>query len=1558
MALEAGGFAEKLGNYFETNWIANQFIRLLQEKIAYVTIEPIGTDEIGVDVIIGRLDGKTEHHQCKAGNGSNEFWTLSALNSTSILKNAKFQIEQGTEEFNLISPLTCKLISDLRISALNYNGIPQDFLTYQINSSAERQKDFSQLCTYLGLDIQQDRHLERAINFLQKFVVTSYSEDAYQRNELLDKASILFFDRPINVINFLKTYPVGFNRLRQKITASQLLNDLEAHSFSLKITPNDERITTVIRQLSEEFVNSIEPHLITQNVIPRPELNEIVRSVNETAITLIKAEAGMGKSVVLLGLHHQLQAQNIISIPIRLDRKHPENNIDQFGQDLGFPSSPISCLKNFAKHQKVVILLDQLDAIRWTGSHSSNALEICRQLVRQVLSLRQEKIQISIILASRDFDAQEDAALSSWIGSLTNHLSEISISTLDQSIVSNLIKDYEVYNSLTQEKKKTLQIPLWLNIYLTIAERIQSAPQFTNKLELVRLFRENRLDLLEFSHHISKQDAINLIDVIVEQMSRNSRLNVNENILPSGSKNTLHALISVGLLSKQSTRISFRHQALYDYQIGLQFFNEAITSTDNLIQLLGNRSEQTLTKREHLKYALNLLLEADQTSFCNSIRAIIFNENIRFHLKYLALNSLKNIKDLKKPAKLLIDEIIAEPSLFIKFLNNSCYENIAILSYLSEKKYLNSWLNDHNPELLDITLRLLRSIADYSPDLVLSEMKPFIGKTEQWDRYVYNTLCWDIANDSVEMFEVRKQLIAVGCYVNFINWKDLSRKNPLRALDLIELMLDHYKDIIETDYYSEKRSSKPKFSNRDNWSSIELDEIITLADAIPQETIRRLLARLSNLLSSTDNDEQPYHWLSKNTRYNNDPVANLIHGIIELLEKSAENLHDQSNLLFELIHGYSSNKNFVFNHILAKIIIYLSPNYSDFIIEWILSNPEIRFECGNIYKEPAWILSGKIIEKFSPFCSETLFHELENRILFFSSFDYDDIKRQLKYRRTGYFSHYWGETQYFLLPKLDKKRRSIQAEEMIQILNRKFGQSKSSDFCKTYEINSGWVTSPIRNANHLSDKAWTNLILTPAKEFNSFRLKRINGDTLAEASIHQFSNALFTATKNQPIRFCRLALSLPKDIDSQYIEAFFRGLRDSSSSNVTEPYRDSWQSPPIELIEQVLAHFSLIDDGHALIDLLDTRIKILSPKYIKQIEYLAINSKDPIQGKLNIYNPQKGNDPEVISAEELRGNTINCVRGKAYLAIAELFWNDKEYALSHKHFVDLAINDPHPAVKLAALELLAPLLNYDEDFAFTQFLALCKKDLRMACGYESHYFFNNGFKGEHQEDLISLVLKMLSSEYQDVRKEAARQIYARWYFYDLFQEELKIIFNDTGILKEGCTSVVNQLLCDGYGDENLEKLQSSFEILVNDNDESILRSISNTVGHDEFWNKTNSAKLFEIFANSKAAHFNLYGLFHYFENKGDSYTEYSSSLLTLIINITTNSTTNSEFRNERFQDSEIIKVVQRLYDEATDDEDSDTLNICLDIWDYLFQSDAYSSLVLRTTNQIENGLLS
>ncbi len=62
--MEAGGYAEKLGNRYEAHWVAYQLLRLLDEKILSVIVEPLGDDEVGTDVIVENADRTIEHHQC------------------------------------------------------------------------------------------------------------------------------------------------------------------------------------------------------------------------------------------------------------------------------------------------------------------------------------------------------------------------------------------------------------------------------------------------------------------------------------------------------------------------------------------------------------------------------------------------------------------------------------------------------------------------------------------------------------------------------------------------------------------------------------------------------------------------------------------------------------------------------------------------------------------------------------------------------------------------------------------------------------------------------------------------------------------------------------------------------------------------------------------------------------------------------------------------------------------------------------------------------------------------------------------------------------------------------------------------------------------------------------------------------------------------------------------------------------------------------------------------------------------------------------------------------
>ena len=72
MAFETGGMSEKLGNRYESRWVAKQLLRLLNEEIKSVTVELIGPDERGVDLLVVDKDGVRQLQQCKARCGGRE----------------------------------------------------------------------------------------------------------------------------------------------------------------------------------------------------------------------------------------------------------------------------------------------------------------------------------------------------------------------------------------------------------------------------------------------------------------------------------------------------------------------------------------------------------------------------------------------------------------------------------------------------------------------------------------------------------------------------------------------------------------------------------------------------------------------------------------------------------------------------------------------------------------------------------------------------------------------------------------------------------------------------------------------------------------------------------------------------------------------------------------------------------------------------------------------------------------------------------------------------------------------------------------------------------------------------------------------------------------------------------------------------------------------------------------------------------------------------------------------------------------------------------------------
>lgn len=1553
MALEAGGYAEKLGNGYEANWVALQLLRLLEEKITWIVVEPIGDDEVGVDVIIGIDQDHTEYHQCKVGVGNNEHWTLSQLNESKIFRNALSQIEGYVEkhiekqiitEFHLVSPLPSKKMSDLSDSALNSNRNPNDFMEHQIKVSQQREKDFTAICNYLGLNIADPSDIKRAIYFLQKFKVSPYIINRNTQNELEDKASALFSDEPVKLLSFLKNYPVEFKKLRKKITLSELLTDLKTSGFEQRIVPDDHRISTVLDTLSTEFEESIKPFLISNTLIRRNELNAIINSIQHKAVTLIKAEAGTGKSALLLELHNHLKANNIISVPIRLDRRHPQDNSKEFGRSLGFPYSPVHSLIKFTSQQKVVFILDQLDAIRWTASHSSNALDICREIVRQIIRLRKEGKDICIVLASREFDLNEDIALSSWLQSINDDRLDITLSSLDENTIIPLVSPYEAYSSLAKEKKEILKIPLWLGIYLSIAQRTQTAPQFNNKLELVRTFWEDRLKQIT-DCKVTEQEATVFIDYIVTLMINHSQLSISESALQIGSKKQLEALISVGILNKQNQRISFRHQALFDYLVGTKLFKAGSESPERLLFEIGPYETQTLAKREHLKYALNILLDLGQDLFCNCVEAILFNDNIRFHLKYLVLNSIKEIKDIKKPAKSLIDKIMESSALCKKFLMISCYSNSAIIHYLTENQYISKWLHSSDDNLINIAIRLLRSIATNESELIIKELSHFVGQSEQWNQRVYSALPWTIEDDTDDIFELRKRLLNLGCTADYINWASLSKTHPLRALSLIELILEHNRNVICEFPYSSSKKNINQITSHDGWTDDELKQITQLAIAIPTETIKLLLKYIDSFFNSEQD------------KYATHDVSSIRNGLFTLIKLAGQQLEADPDILLSMIAPYMEKSNAVITHLVATLLLNLSNQHADQVINWLLAAPETRLACGNEYIEPAWILSGKLITKFSPHCSDALFWQLEKIIYFFPpSIDIEQIKILLEVRRINIYYSYWGELQHFLLPTLDQQRISCKSKNLIPVLKRKFSTYSNFDFCKANNRIGRGIISPLRGKNKLSNKAWRKLILTPASAFTPHKLTQIDNDTASIVYIRQFSGSLQSGVKNGPIRFAQLALSLPKNIHKEYIDAFFNGLAESNDIPASDNYKEQRETCPTELIEQVILHFNNEACEDSLAKLLASRVDSWSKQIIDILINLAKYSTNPESNQLTVWDTKKGKSTDCADAKSLLETTIKSVRGIAYQGISSIFERNQTFALKNLELVDCAINDEHPSIKMAAFFLLTPLLNYQNDFAHEKFIELCHKDLRMTCGNDAYHFFNQGFEGKYQQQYIALTLSMLASTNNEVKKQAAIQIYACWFFYGLFEEQLNVVLQGDNILKEGCVSVISEFLREDKYNDKIDKIEHAYQLLINDDDKEIVRKLGTRVMYKNYWLKPNVDKLFSLFVVSKAAVHCLYNLFYSLKEYPGNLSNFSASILQLIENFMSNYNKNNQPSGIVLEGSGLLTVLQRIYDEATEDMDKEAINTCLDIWDKLLQSDIYSAMI--AIDQLDGGLLS
>ena len=160
---------------------------------------------------------------------------------------------------------------------------------------------------------------------------------------------------------------------------------------------------------------------INNQLIHRKETDFTINQIMQGNSLIIHGKAGVGKSGCIQEIMEFLQKSQILYLGIKLDKFVPDTSADEFGQKLGLPESPIYCLHTLSAGKNCVLILDQLDALRWIGRHSAVALDVCKEMISQANDINKyENGKISVVFVSRTFDLETDRGLQSLFSNIKN----------------------------------------------------------------------------------------------------------------------------------------------------------------------------------------------------------------------------------------------------------------------------------------------------------------------------------------------------------------------------------------------------------------------------------------------------------------------------------------------------------------------------------------------------------------------------------------------------------------------------------------------------------------------------------------------------------------------------------------------------------------------------------------------------------------------------------------------------------------------------------------------------------------------------------------------------------------------------------------------------------------------------------------------------------------------------------------------------------------------------------------------------------------------------------
>ena len=1292
MSFETGGRSDKQGNVYENRCLARTLIRLVTEEIRSVVVEPVGENtDICEFYTIGKDGGKT-FFQCKGSNEMKDHWTPSDLQKHNLFSRIQKLLRSDPAcSFHFISPLYYNGLDDLCSRAKTYPSA-EDYLEYALSNQKLR-ATFKACEKYFNLDHSNTDQLNELVSLLSRceFIVHPNNSETIQHLEQL--ISVYFWGVAGKIRVLLENYVNDTSSYGKELTVLDVLNYLVEKDIQPRTHLSETRISPAISRLNKNYYESY--NAIRDTIFHRESTDLLIQEIEAGKSIVIHGKAGTGKSGCIRELINHLERNHIAYLAIQLDKHIPNDYADKYGESLGLPGSPVNCLSLLSGSKPCVLILDQLDALRWTALHSSTALDVCKEMIAQARGINKYTGgRVSIVFSVRTFDYENDTGIQSLFRDETQEESQwsvINVKSLTDNEVIQIVG--EGYKQLPGRVKELIHTPSSLYVWLKLAPGKRMNQIESSQDMVLSWWRQIQDNYATIGH--SQAALSECVGEIVTTISNSSSFALPRSMFLRYTQE-IEFLASGGMLIVKNNIITFVHQSFLDSFLLEKDLKALFSGSQNMLSLVLSWGIQMPMYRYRLSALFQNVAESNQSLFACQAKEFLESERIHYFYKAAVFETIGQLT-APIPAIFKIIDTYFEKTEWHGFILQTVYDHHPVFINRLSMQQGFDWLSKEG-------YPLLVSMRYYSPSSMVLILREMMKSNTITPEQAISVLGTEIDVESEEAFALRMEIYendySLLSSIHFIN---LERTQPEQILQIIALFLSKADSLGAQHVYIDDKK-RLQFCKK-NYSSV-IEALFDLVCVNARNTPLGLHATV---------DFRERYWLPRQSE------SSIAREAVDLVKDSLKILAiTNPEEALRCVSKAGKFRNGISNELALSTLLEIPSDYSNASIEWILSDFDYHIlDC--ISNEYDYLSTCKnVLKKHSQSCSRELFSQLEDRICTWKG-DRERFIENYKYRinvnrtprQAPVFWPAWGHLQKALLPFLSPDRIEQKTKDLLIVLNR-------NDWVRSNNYHAGILSGPARsvvstihqNATRLSDKTWLEIINANVDEQHSgFREKKEDNAFYYESSHWAFAQDLGFCVKNDPTRYAKLLLKFPQDCFPGYYSSVLYSLGNLDV-----------QAIDFSLLCDVIRHSIKCSSDTipmAITHIINEHVEKTWPKDITAyLVKISTGNLKPI-GNENISTSSDA-DP-FPSPDDMEIAALNSPRGAAVDTIGSILLNHPESLEMFVPIIETLMQDESDVIRFALVKCAVAYFEHDVSFSAHILDTVIKRDPMALCARYSFW---------------------------------------------------------------------------------------------------------------------------------------------------------------------------------------------------------------------------------------------